>query len=70
MSTQPPAVPVIGVVGSEGAYGRWLSGFSRERTGLNVIGRDPTGCSNLSERELIEVADVLVFAAPIRHTQR
>ncbi len=36
--------------------------------GLRVLGRDPAGDTALGERELIEAADVLVFAAPIRHT--
>lgn len=60
--------PVIGIVGSRGAYGRWLARFFRERMGLEVAGRDPDGDTALSERALIERADVLVFSAPIRHT--
>jgi prephenate dehydrogenase len=60
--------PVIGIVGSQGAYGRWLRGFFAERMGLEVIGRDPAGDTAVGELELIEAADVLVFAAPIRHT--
>lgn len=68
MTMQPPANPVIGIVGSEGAYGRWLCRFFRDAMGLSVIGRDPATVDNPSERELVERADVLVFAAPIRHT--
>lgn len=64
----PPSKPIIGLVGSQGAYGRWLRRFFSERMGLQVIGRDPTGDTALSPRELIEGADVLVFCAPIRHT--
>ena len=60
--------PVIGIVGSQGAYGRWLLQFFSTRMGLQVIGRDPADEQSLSERELIAGADVLVFAAPIRHT--
>ncbi|KAF1722693.1 prephenate dehydrogenase [Pseudoxanthomonas wuyuanensis] len=60
--------PVIGVVGIEGAYGRWLRRFFRERMGLEVIGRDPAAADSPPERELIERADVLVFSAPIRRT--
>ena len=60
--------PVIGIVGSQGAYGRWLQQFFTTRMGLQVIGRDPADEQSLSESELIERADVLVFAAPIRHT--
>lgn len=60
--------PVIGIVGSRGAYGLWLAQFFRERMGLEVIGRDMAGDTALSERGLIERADVLVFSAPIRAT--
>jgi prephenate dehydrogenase len=60
--------PVIGVVGVEGAYGRWLRRFFIERMGLEVIGRDPTAADSLSEDALIEHADVLIFSAPIRQT--
>lgn len=60
--------PVIGIVGSEGAYGRWLRTFFKGRMGLEVIGRDPAVSGGLSEEELILQADVLVFSAPIRIT--
>ena len=60
--------PVVGIVGSRGAFGAWLARFYRERMGLTVIGRDPAGDTALSERELLAASDVLVFAAPIRHT--
>ncbi len=61
--------PVIGIVGSEGAYGRWLRTFFKDRMGLEVIGRDPAVASGLSEEELILQSDVLVFSAPIRVTE-
>ena len=32
--------PVIGIVGSQGAYGRWLGRFFRDQMGLRVVGRD------------------------------
>ncbi len=60
--------PLIGIVGSQGAYGRWLRQFFATRMGLQVIGRDPADGESIPERELIDRADVLVFAAPIRHT--
>ncbi|GFZ94638.1 prephenate dehydrogenase [Dyella caseinilytica] len=60
--------PRIGLVGSEGSYGRWLRRFFEQRMGLRVLGRDPAGDTALSERELIESVDVLVFCAPIRQT--
>jgi prephenate dehydrogenase len=62
------ATPRIGLVGSQGAYGRWLREFFEQRMGLRVFGRDPSGDTALSERELIESVDVLVFCAPIRQT--
>lgn len=61
-------LPVVGIVGDAGAYGRWLSAFFRERMGLKVIGRDPAGDIRLSPRELVLQSDVLVFSAPIRHS--
>lgn len=63
----PPSAPVVGIVGSRGAYGRWLTRFFRERMRLEVIGRDPAGDDALSPRELLLRADVLVFSTPIRH---
>ncbi len=60
--------PVVGIVGEAGAYGRWLRQFFEQRMHLRVIGRDPALDAALSERELIEQADVLVFSLPIRHT--
>ena len=62
------ATPRIGLVGSQGSYGRWLRRFFEQRMGLRVFGRDPAGDTALSERELIESVDVLVFCAPIRET--
>lgn len=63
-----PSSPVIGIVGSAGAYGRWLSDFFTRRMHLQVVGRDPTDPDSLSEAALIEQSDVLLFSAPIRHT--
>lgn len=60
--------PRIGLVGSQGSYGRWLRRFFEQRMGLRVLGRDPAGDTELSERALIESVDVLVFCAPIRQT--
>lgn len=62
------SAPLIGIVGSAGAYGRWLQQFFRTRMGLDVIGHDPADASSTGESELVRRADVLVFSAPIRHT--
>ncbi|RXR07325.1 prephenate dehydrogenase [Pseudoxanthomonas composti] len=61
--------PVVGIVGSQGAYGRWLHRFLTERMGLEVIGRDPADPTSPSEAELIAASDVLIFSAPIRLTE-
>ncbi|HDS0950403.1 TPA: prephenate dehydrogenase [Stenotrophomonas maltophilia] len=58
----------VGIVGSAGAYGRWLSRFFREHMQLQVIGHDPADPQSHTPEQLLEQADVLVFSAPIRHT--
>lgn len=63
-----PARPVIGLVGSAGAYGRWLARFFAQQMGLQVIGHDPADPASASPDAVIDAADVLVFCAPIRHT--
>lgn len=60
--------PVIGIVGSEGAYGRWLRRFFQTRMSLTVLGHDPAVQHCDSIERLLETADVLVFSAPIRST--
>ena len=63
-----PQRPLVGIVGSAGAYGRWLQQFFRARMGLAVIGHDPADTQSVDETELVRRADVLVFSAPIRRT--
>jgi prephenate dehydrogenase len=65
---QPLNHPVIGIVGSAGAYGVWLRRFFEQRMGLRVLGHDPVDAGSDPPARLIEGADVLVFAAPIRQT--
>jgi prephenate dehydrogenase len=60
--------PLIGIVGSQGAYGRWLQRFFTERMGLVVLGHDPADPASATPQALVDAADVLVFAAPIRST--
>lgn len=67
MSDTPPS-PLIGLIGSEGSYGRWLRRFFVERMGLDVLGADPGHAGTHSPDELIERCDALVFCTPIRHT--
>lgn len=59
--------PVIGIVGSGGAYGRWLAGFFHGRMGLDVLGHDPADAASVPADALLERADVLLFSVPIRH---
>lgn len=68
MPTRGLDTPRVGIVGSAGAYGRWLTRFFRARMGLDVIGHDPADPASVDESELVQRADVLVFSAPIRHT--
>ncbi|SEL05244.1 Prephenate dehydrogenase [Pseudoxanthomonas sp. GM95] len=58
----------VGIVGSAGAYGRWLGQFLQRHLGLQVIGHDPADPQSHSPEALIEQAQVLVFSAPIRVT--
>ncbi|KLI99024.1 prephenate dehydrogenase [Luteimonas sp. FCS-9] len=63
-----PESPVVGIVGSAGAYGRWLRGFFESRMGLEVLGHDPADPASDAAETLLARADVLVFSAPIRAT--
>ncbi|HIE5356103.1 TPA: prephenate dehydrogenase [Stenotrophomonas maltophilia] len=58
----------IGIVGSAGAYGRWLGRFFEQQMRLQVIGHDPADAASHAPEQLLAQADVLVFSAPIRHT--
>lgn len=60
--------PLIGIVGSAGAYGQWLRRFFEQRMQLRVMGHDPADSDSVPETELVQCADVLVFSAPIRAT--
>lgn len=60
--------PVVGIVGIDGAYGRWFARFFRERLGLRTIGCDPALEASPTPSKLLAQCDVLVFSAPIRHT--
>ena len=60
--------PTVGLVGSEGSYGRWLRRFFENRMGLTVLGADPGRPNTVEPDELIARCQVLVFCAPIRHT--
>ena len=60
--------PTVGLIGSEGSYGRWLRRFFEERMGLPVLGAGPGRAGTVEPDELLDRAQVLVFCAPIRHT--
>jgi prephenate dehydrogenase len=61
--------PVIGIIGSEGAYGRWLRRFFEGRMQLRVLGHDPAVVESDAIERLLAEADVLLFSAPIRSTE-
>ncbi len=61
--------PVIGIIGSEGAYGRWLRRFFEQRMQLRVLGHDPAAEGSDDIERLLVEADVLLFSAPIRSTE-
>jgi prephenate dehydrogenase len=60
--------PTIAIVGSAGTYGRWLRGFFERRMGLRVLGHDPGDPHSDAPEVLLDQADVLLFATPIRAT--
>lgn len=66
--TQASHPPVIGLVGSEGHYGRWLRRFFEGRMGLTVLGTDQGQAGTQTPEEVLERCQVLVFSVPIRHT--
>lgn len=67
-SLQAGTPRTVGIVGSAGAYGRWLTRFFQQHMQLQVIGHDPADSTSHSPQQLLAHADVLVFSAPIRHT--
>lgn len=69
MSGLDPRTPrTVGIIGSAGAYGRWLTRFFQQHLQLQVIGHDPADPGSHTPEHLLAQADVLVFSAPIRHT--
>jgi len=68
MQPFPTPSPRIGIIGSHGAYGRWLRAFFETRMGLQVIGHDPADPASHPLDALLDAADVLLFSAPIRLT--
>ncbi|SDD82633.1 prephenate dehydrogenase [Aquimonas voraii] len=60
----------VGIVGSAGAYGRWLARFFEAVMGCRVLGCDPADPAACSLAQLVAHSEVLVFSAPIAETQR
>lgn len=57
--------PIIGILGIQGQYGRWLQAFC-EAQGWTVIGSDLG--TELTNERVVEGADVVIFSVPIRYT--
>jgi len=68
MHTFPNPPPRIGIIGSHGAYGRWLGTFFESKMQAQVIGHDPADPASYPLDEVLDAADVLLFSAPIRLT--
>lgn len=68
-STESAVLPTLGIVGSAGAYGRWMRARIQARLGWRVLGSDPADPESLSADALIERCDVLLFSAPVRRTE-
>lgn len=69
------ALPVIGIIGVAGRYGRWMQARFRE-LGFRVIGSDVLApepgteneTSRLSSKQVVKQADVVIFSVPIDQT--
>ena len=66
--THATSNPVIGLVGSEGHYGRWLRQFFETRMKLVVLGSDQGQPGTCPPDHLLDRCQVLIFCTPIRHT--
>lgn len=55
----------IGIIGIHGQYGQWLKNFF-ETLGHTVIGSDLE--TELSNAEVVQQSDVVIFSVPIRYT--
>ena len=67
--TQATSNPVVGLVGSEGHYGRWLRRFFESRMNLTVLGSDQGQPGTCPPDQLLDRCQVLIFCTPIRHTR-
>ena len=54
-----PDAPIVGLVGSAGAYGRWLRAFFEGRMGLRVLGHDPADAASDALAHVLDAADAL-----------
>jgi len=60
---------IIGIIGISGKYGQWLAAFLRS-LGYTVIGSDSKNKEGLSNIEVVQQADVVLFSIPPRVTAR
>ncbi len=61
----PPVV--VGIIGVKGRFGEMLKGFF-ERLGSKVIGSDEKAPTGISNQQVAQQADVVIFAVPIKET--
>jgi prephenate dehydrogenase len=59
--------PLVGIIGINGRFGQMLKGFF-EGLGSTVIGSDETRPTGLSNVQVVDQAEVVVFAVPIKDT--
>lgn len=60
---------IIGIIGIDGGVGQLLKAFF-EGLGCTVIGADKTDPTGLTNQEVVEQAEVVIFSIPIRKTPR
>ena len=57
----------VGIIGSEGGFGQLLRKFF-EQVGCRVIGSDTKNPDSISNVQVVEQADVVIFSVPIQET--
>lgn len=58
---------IVGIIGINGRFGQMLKGFF-EQLGCSVIGSDEKKSTGLSNAQVVEQSEVVVFSVPIKDT--